>query len=692
MGIDVGGTFTDIVLQFEDGHTLQSKALSTPGNESEGVLDAIGAVADQAGLDVDALLTNTTVINFGTTVVTNAMLENKGVAVGLITTKGFRDIVELRRGWKEVMFDLKLPPPPTLVRRRWRLGVRERIDVDGEVVVPLDEDGVRDAADRLRDANIRSIAVCFLFSFVNPAHEQRARELIHEVIPDADIHISSEVSPKIREYERFSTTVVNAYVSPLLRNYLRRLTEQLSERGSSADLFVMQSNGGSVSPEIAGRMGCASLLSGPAAGVVAAARVGRACEAPNIIGMDMGGTSYDVSLVKDGVPETHSGGWFNRHWVGNPMLGIHTIGAGGGSIAWIDAGGALRVGPQSAGAQPGPACYGMGGADPTVTDAFLCLGYLNPSFFLGGRMPLFPDKAAAAVQSRIAEPLGMDIKEAAFSILRIVNNNMSNAIRYVSVAKGLDPRDFALMSFGGAGSITVGCQARDLSVGRILVPRAASVLCALGELWTDLKISQIVPMRSAATAVDLQDLTQRLNGIAKPYVDQFTQVSGVDEVRRERAAEFYYEGQSHEILVPIETANGELTAESWASTLEKFHERHQELYAFQMRNKPIEMLSVAQDIVGVRPWEIGTREASHAPWQNARKETRKVCFDIGGQARWLDTPILDGAQLASGYRFQGPAVIEEIDTTVVVAPDDVVTLNAYDVYVIEVSGVDNGAP
>ncbi len=690
IGVDVGGTFTDIVLQLSDGCIVQAKAPSTPGDEAQGVIDAIAAVAERSGHAAADVLCKTRVINFGTTVATNAMLQSRGVPVGMITTRGFRDIVELRRGWKEVMFDIKLPPPPVIVPRRWRLGVAERIGADGAVVIPLDEQQVRDAARRLRAAHVRSIAICFLFGFVNPAHERRAKEIVREEYGDADVFLSSEVVPKIREYERFSTTVVTAYLSPLLKTYLRRLTDRLAAGGFRGELFVMQSNGGSVSPETAGESGCAALLSGPAAGVVAAARMGRVCAADRIIGVDMGGTSYDVSVIRDGAPETRQGEWFNRHFVGLPMLGIHTIGAGGGSIAWIDPGGALRAGPQSAGARPGPACYGQGGTEATVTDAFLCLGYLNPAYFLGGRMALFPEKAREAVMRKIAGPLGMDMDEAAVGILRIVNNNMSNAIRYVSVARGLDPRDFALMSFGGAGSVTAGTQARDLGIKRLLVPRAASVFCALGELWADLRVSQIVPLRCMADDVDLRRLEPELEARARPYLDEFRALPGVSETRTDLSAELHYVGQSHEIATPIVHNGSGISHGAWRATLERFHEKHQDLYAFQLRHRPIEILSVGQDVIGVRPWSIRKLTRGDGNEDAAVKERRRVCFEADGRAKWTETPIFDGARLKPDARIRGPAVIEEVDTTIVLQPGDDAVLNEYDVFDIAIAGAVSG--
>jgi N-methylhydantoinase A len=685
IGIDVGGTFTDIVLQDDTGAITQGKTSSIPGNESQAVMNAIGLMAEQVGLSAQELLARTRIVNFGTTVATNAMLEMKGVPVGLITTRGFRDIVDLRRGWKEVMFDLKLPPPPAIVRRRFRLGVTERITFDGSVVTPLAEDELRTQVRKLKAAGIQSIAVCFLFSFMNPAHERRAREVIAEEHPDAEVFLSSDTLPRIREFERFSTAVVNAFLSPLLKTYLARLKRELVTNGYRGQLYIMQSNGGTVSPELAGELGAGALLSGPAGGAVAASRLGGMCDAPNVIGVDMGGTSYDVSLIRDGTPHMRRGSWLNRQFVGLPMLDIHTIGAGGGSIAWIDPGGALRVGPQSTGARPGPACYGRGGDQAAVSDAFLCLGYLNPDYFLGGRMKLRRDLAEQAILKNVGIPMGMDLAEAAFSIMRIVNNNMANAIRNVSVARGLDPRDFALMSFGGAGSVTAGIQARDLGIKRLLVPRSASVLCALGELWSDLRVSQVLPLRTNADEVDVAALGAKLDELAAEHIAAFSDLPGVTEVRKDRSAEMHYYAQTHEVEVPIVQRGAQLGVDDWQGTLDRFHAVHRDRYAFDLRGKRhIEVLSVAQDVVGVRPWQAPAKSSGTGSPASAVKEQRLVCFDVDGKAQWMKTPVYDGGRIQVGAEIAGPAVIEEVDTTIVVHPGDTARLNGYNVFDISI--------
>jgi len=679
IGLDVGGTFTDVVVE-SGGKLLQGKVPSTPGREQEGVMDAVRLMAERCKVPMREFLAGTTVINFGTTVATNAMLQTKGVPVGLITTRGFRDIVELRRGWKEVMFDLKLPPPPAIAPRRWRLGVTERIGADGTVVTPLAADEVRAAARKLRADGVNSIAICFLSGHVNGAHERQARDIVRAEHPECDVYLASDVLPKIREYERFSTTVVNAYLSPLLKNYLARLSTELAANGFKGQLYIMQSNGGTVAPDVAGAMGCAALLSGPAAGVVAANRIGELCGAPSVIGVDMGGTSYDVSLIHRGTPSTRYGGWFNRQWVGLPMLDIHTIGAGGGSIAWIDSGGALRMGPQSAGARPGPACYGAGGKEATTTDAFVCLGYVDPDYFLGGRMKLKRANAEQAVSEKVAKPLGMDTVEAAFSMLRIVNNNMSNAIRYVTVARGLDPRDFALMSFGGGGSVTATQQARDLGIRRVLVPRTASVFCALGELWADLRVSQILPRRALATEVDPVALARDLDEMARPHAERFRATEGIASVRTDRNAELHYIGQTHELPTPL--------GDDWDASCRRYHALHKEQYGFELPEKPIELLSVAQDVVGVRPWSAPPKEPDSGPNASAAlKGQRPVWFADGEKPVMHDTPIYDGAGLRSGNCITGPAIIEEVDTTIVLMPGDSLIVTPHRIYDIAVGGL-----
>ena len=510
IGIDVGGTFTDLVAAGADGVIFKTKSPSTPGVESEGIMASLADAATHYSVELDELLASTEVIVLGTTVVTKTMLEYSGSNTGLITTGGFRDVIELRRSYREHLFDLRLPAPHPIIPRHKRLGVTERIDFRGDVQIPLNEKEAQSAVARLRKLEVESIAVCFLFSFMNPAHERRIREIVEKELPDVPVTLSSEILPQVREFERLSTTMVNAYTRPKVERYLNDLDSGLKEAGFGGELFVMHSHGGMIDVDYAGAHSVELLVSGPAGGVVAGAEVSSLSGYRDVITVDMGGTSYDACLVKDSEPASGTEAWVSRYRVATPMVDIHTIGAGGGSIAWIDDGGALRVGPQSAGAFPGPVCYGRGGTEPTVTDADLVLGYISPDYFLGGKMALDQDAARETIEKTIAGPLGTDVVEAASGIFRIANNSMSNAVRHVTVAQGRDPRDLAMCVFGGAGAIHAGAQAPDLGIKTILVPKAASVLSALGNQVSNFKITKVQSFIRRTTDVELDGLNGSL--------------------------------------------------------------------------------------------------------------------------------------------------------------------------------------
>ncbi|HEY7064161.1 MAG TPA: hydantoinase/oxoprolinase family protein [Chloroflexota bacterium] len=683
IGIDVGGTFTDLAAIGERDGVVPAKVLSTPHDEAQGIFDGIGRLAETFGTSTRALLNDTDVILLGTTVVTNTMLEYSGANTGLITTKGFRDIIDLRRGYKESLFDIRLPAPYAIVPRQKRLGVTERIDCDGNVVIPLDEDEARHVVRRLKDLGVDSIAVAFLFGYVNPVHEQRVREIIREEHPAAFVSLSHEVLPQIREFERVSTTLVNAYVSPKFRGYLGRLEQRLREAGFQGDLFITQSNGGVMDLPFSGERGVEAIISGPVGGVVAGVFNGDLSGHRNLITVDMGGTSYDVCLVRDSRPEISVESWVSRYRIATPMLDIHTIGAGGGSIAWVDEGGALKVGPRSAGAEPGPACYGRGGAEPTVTDADLVLGYINPDFFLGGRMRLDRAAAEAAIERQVAQPLGMTVVQAASGIFRIVNNSMTNGIRYVSVARGHDPRDFALMAFGGAGAIHAGMQARDLGIKTILVPKRASVFCAFGNLISDFKLSRVRTFIARAGEVDLEhlnDVLGQMYGEAESLLGSGTKMK---ELVVQRFMDMRYLGQVHEVTVPIRSRTRRVTEVSLATTIRDFHDQHEQLYTFKRPENPVEILNLRLDLIGVR--DNAARPVSHAfegeDPARARKSIRPVYFETHGD--YVDTPVYDGALVQPGNLIPGPAIVEEPDTTIVVYPGQEAMLDHYQTYVIE---------
>ena len=684
-GIDVGGTFTDFVVLDPSEKLFHGKVPSTPRDESEGVLAAIQDISKREQKKVRDLLSETDLIILGTTAVTNTMLEFKGSNTGMITTKGFRDVIELRGNYKESLFDLRLPPPYPIVSRRKRLGVPERIDYTGKVVASLDEDELRLAVRTLRGMGVESIAVCFLFPYVNPSHELRAREIICEEYPEATVSLSHEILPQVREFERFSTTIVNAYVSPHLKKYLMHLSRRLNDNGFSGELFVMQSNGGMMHVDFAAERGVEAALSGPSGGVVAAAYLGKLTDFSDLITMDMGGTSYDVCVIKAGRPELSSNYWLSRYRIGLPMIDIHTIGAGGGSVAWVDKGGGLRVGPQSAGADPGPACYGLGGRDPTVTDADVVLGYIDPNYFLGGRVKLDVELAKKAIEEKIAKPLGLSLMDASSGIFRIVNNNMNNAIRYVSVMRGRDPRDFALMAFGGAGPVHAGAQVRDLKIKTVLVPKTAPMFSALGAVLSDFKISRVqsLHMRSTDPKMEpLNDLFQRM------YDEALTCLgAGRKDVVRidvHRFMDLRYIRQVHEVTIEIPDGNRELTSEDLQRIISIFHDRHETLYAFKRPNFPVEIINLRLDLIGVRrPIELERIPSDGSAAGTALKGKRAAFFEE--LKEYVETPIYDGSRMRPGHVITGPAIVEEPETTIVVCPGQALELDPCQAYIIRSS-------
>ena len=678
LGIDVGGTFTDVVATNGAG-LFTGKVSSRPADEARSVIEAVEAVAAHYKQSVPELLANTAHIVLGTTVVTNAMLEYKGVKTGLITTEGFRDILEIRRGYKESLFDLHLPAPFPIARRRHRKGVPERIDANGNVLVPLDEQQVRRAVRELKAEGIEAIAVCLLFSFVNDAHEKRIRAIIEEEHAECFVTLSSQVLPQIREFERVSTSIVNAYTSPMLKKYLHKLQQKLHESGFRGDLLVMQSNGGVMDVRYSEEHGVDAVLSGPSGGVVAAMWTGQRSGYRNLMTADMGGTSYDVCLIHEGKPQVGVDNWISRYRIAVPLVDIHTIGSGGGSIAWVDEGGALRVGPESAGAYPGPACYGRGGTRPTVTDANLVLGYMDPARFLGGSMKLDRDAAMRAMEEHLAKPLGISPLEAAIGIFRIANNDMSNALRYISVSRGRDPRDYALMAFGGAGAIHAGVQAIDVGIKNVLVPRRASVLSALGGLVADFKVSRIQSFVRDAASVNLDEFNALF---LKMQADAEKLLPQSDDMRIDRYVDVRYEGQVQEVIVPVHTRTRRITEVNLARAVRDFHDLHEQLYAHKRPDQPVQIVSLRLELVGAREeLAAAAQKFDMEDPAQALVATRQVYFEKIG---FVEAPIYDGRRIRPGNLIAGPAVIHEPDTTIVVCKGQEAMLDQYETYVIEV--------
>ncbi len=708
VGIDIGGTFTDAVVITDAGEMRIFKAPSTPADSSIGMFDclqkaaaafgtvgtvgdrpelAVGTVGDRpelGGLELRAFMERIELLVHGTTVATNTMLQYNGAKTGLIATKGFRDALEMRRAHKENIWDLSLAPPPPIIPRYLRVGVTERVNYRGEVVTPLDEEETRQAVRRLKAEGVQAIAVCTLFSFINPAHEQRIREIILEEFPGCYVSISSEILPQVREYERTSTTAVNAYVGPVLGRYLRRLQDKLAAGGLRREVLITQSNGGIMSASYGAEHGAATLLSGPSAGAVGGMFFAHQLGLPNLIVMDMGGTSYDVSLIKNGAYGMTTEGEIGRYRVALPMIDIHTIGAGGGSIAYLDKGKMLKVGPQSAGADPGPACYGKGGANPTTTDANVVLGYINPAFYLGGEFAI--DKAASteAIRTAIAEPLGLDVTEAAYGIYRLVNTNMADATKVVSVEKGHDPREFALVAAGGAGALHGSRIAEIVGIPTVIVPKTASVFCALGMLESDLKHDTVRTMWAPLAALDLAELNRVFDEM-EAAARRTLAAEGIpaERVAIVRGLDLRYLGQHHEVTVTAPA--GEITPETLPEIARRFHEAHQRLFLYSEPDSPLESINVRLTAAGAIPktplasWPAGGSDASPA-----LKGNRPAYFGEAGG--WVDTPIYDGGRLRAGNRIAGPAIVEEVTTTIVICPNDLAEIDRLGNVVISGNG------
>lgn len=702
IGIDVGGTFTDFVTVGRGGEVFVTKVPSTPANQARGVMEGLEKIARRESLLLEGLLGETDLIVHGTTVATNTLLELNGAPTGLITTRGFRDDIELRRGFKERLFDPRYPPPHPIAPRRCRIGVGERLDARGEVVTPLDEVEARAAIRRLKALGVEAVAVCFLFSFLNPVHERRVAELLQEELPEAFVSLSHEVLPQVREFERVSTTLINAYTGPKLTRYLESLVAELQAHGfRRGEFFVMQSNGGIMHVEFVSRNAVGTLLSGPAGGVIGAAYLGDICGHRHFITVDMGGTSYDVCLIKDLQPVVNTDSWVSRYRVAVPMLNIHTIGAGGGSIAWVDPGGALHVGPQSAGADPGPICYGRGGQEPTVTDANLVLGYINPCNFLGGEMPLCPENVREAIRERVGNPLGMGVVEAALGIFRLVNHNMAAGIRAVSVQKGYDPRDFALLAFGGNGAVHAGVQARDLGMRLVIVPKLATAFSALGLLASDLRITKARSYLAGSDDYDLDRINSLYDAmIAEVRRELMEENAAQGRLVLKRSIDFHYPGQTHELTAPLllgpggrgerepgGTGAGEreaVTDTDIDDCIRRFHQLHEQLHTFSNPDQRVELMTLRleADVLLDKP-VLPLLPAGGKDPAGALKERRPVYFEE--HRDYHETPIYDGERVEAGNVLEGSCIVEEPATTLVVYPGQVATLNRHGSYEIRTS-------
>lgn len=672
VGIDVGGTFTDCVLVDSNGHSTVEKTFTTPEDPSVGVLNGLEKLSSKVALPFEDFLRRVQRIVHGTTITTNAVLTGSGAKTGFITTKGFRDILLMRRGIRENQFNSKCNPPPPLVPRNRTFTVAERTDCDGREIAPLDSEGAKEAIRELRKSGVESIAVSFLFSFLNPQHELQVAELLDEEFPDAYVSLSTQVLPQLRAYERHSTTVLNAYVGPILARYLGHLTERLETAGFAGRVLIMQSNGGVMAPETAARFACRTLLSGPAGGPVAAIFYGERASRQDLITMDMGGTSFDVSLVKGGEVSFTTAGEVGGYATAFPVLDIRTVGAGGGSIAWVDDGGVLHVGPQSAGAAPGPICYGRGGEAPTVTDADLVLGYLGVEDFLGGEFPLKLDGALKGIQERIAKPLGVDVVAAAEGIHRIVNGTMADAIRLVSIAQGYDPRQSTLVVAGGAGAVHAAAIAAELGIRSLLVPREASVFCAAGMLLSDLRHDYVRTFSGELSTISRKKVEELYEEMAAEALRTLAE-EGMERnhASLSYAVDLKYVGQFHEVTIPFPSLS-----ENFTPLQESFDAQHRKLYGYNLPGQPVEALHWRLTAIGRTERPQFARVASATTAKPARKKIRDVIFD----GRKVATDVYEGSRLNSGARIEGPAIIEEPTTTIVIPPECCLAVNEFGDY------------
>ena len=657
IGIDVGGTFTDFLLLGDDDLRLVHKTSSTPADPSLGLVTGLEELAGRLGRSLAGLLAQVELIVHGTTVTTNALLTRRGATTGLLTTHGFRDTLALRNGLREAPYDNRLQPPEPLVPRYHRLPVRERTDYKGDEVTPLDEADVRAACETLRADGVEAVAISFMHSPSNPAHEQRALALCRDLLPGVYVTASSDLLSQVRFYDRTSTTVLNAYVGPIITRYLEALTGRLDGLDFRGILLIMQSNGGVATPAEVAERAALSLLSGPASGPTAGLWYLAPHGVSDCITIDMGGTSFDAALVKDSEPLVMTDAVVDRWRLALPTIDIHTIGAGGGSIARVDDGGLLQVGPQSAGASPGPACYGRGGTQPTTTDADLVLGFLEEESFLGGELRLDRAAAVRAIDERLARPLGISVEAAAAGVYDLVNVTMATGVREVSVRRGLDPRDFPLVVAGGAGPVHAAAIALELEIPLLLVPRESSIFCAAGMLMSDFKHDFVRAYKTLLAGADLR----RLAGLVAEMEQQGRAMLarervGPDEIETRAALDLRYVGQWHELTIAVdELAVGPIAA--------AFHAQHDLLFGYSSPEMPVEVLAARVTAVGV------TRKPQQKLFQvteagEARLGSRPVWSLT--QRRLVETPVLDGRLLGPGATLSGPAIVELANTTIVV--------------------------
>lgn len=685
MGVDVGGTFTDFIYVDDAGKIEVYKTSTTPENPSIGMMEGINAICDKLNLPHDAI----DEIFHGTTIATNMVLEHKGARAGMITTKGFRDIIHIARHKRPTNFSIVEDIPwqkYPVCKRQDRYGVTERVVApDGRELIPLDEDEVRQAVRKMKAEKVEAIAVCFLFSFLNPAHEERVREIIEEEYPEVYLSLSCEVLPQFREYERFTTTGLNAYIGPTTSRYIRSLEKTLRDQGYTANVHLMQSFGGVASTEAAQKKPVNLLLSGPVGGVLGAIWTTKLTPIQNVITLDIGGTSADISVLANLKPtmkhllDTKVGGYSAMV----PMIDVGTIGAGGGSIAYIDEGGFFRVGPQSAGAVPGPACYNRGGTEATVSDANIILGRLGTKL-LGGRMEIKPELAEKAIMEHVGEPLGESLDEAALGIIDVMNNNMIQEIEKESVRRGFDPREFSLFACGGAGALHACSVARELGMKHVIIPQNPGALCAVGLVNTDLMYDFSKTEMQLSTKVNLDVLDKDYQMLeeeaeARLSADHMPE----DKIVIQRVADCRYEGQGYEMRVPV--IGGKVTEETIEKMKESFHQAHKKQFGRSFRKVAVEIVNIRVIGTGaIEDLEAVKIPAGDGDISRAQVDERQVTFKGKEHPEHLATKVYDRSLFRAGDTIPGPAVINQMDTTIVIEPGCTGHVNDYGIIIIDI--------
>jgi N-methylhydantoinase A len=667
IGVDVGGTFTDLVLARPDGSIRLEKSPTTPGDQSDGVLAGLELLAAGEGLSVRELLARTATIVHGTTTGDNTMIQMTGARAGLICSEGFRDEMDIRRGYKEDIWDAALPAPEPIAKRRVRISVPERLDADGNVVVPLDEEAVRKATARLRAFGVESIAVSFLHSYVNPVHELRAREIVRDEYPDVTmITLSHEVLPRAPEFERMSTTVVNAYVGPVIARYITRLEQRLRDAGLDGDLLIARSNGGVCLPAVIERRAVATIGSGPTGGAVAASTAAAAAGIGDVISVDMGGTSYDVCLVRGGRPEVKTEwNWRHRYLIQLPMVDVQSVGAGGGSIARV-AGERLLVGPQSGGAVPGPVAYGLGGTEPTVTDADLVLGRIDPARFAAGRRALDMEAATASLE-RLGAPIGLSAVDTAVGVVDVIDAYMTDAVRRVCALAGADARSMSLVAFGGMGPVHATTQAAALGMRQCLVPLTASGFSAFGLLMADQVVDESRAYLAPSAEVDLAELSAAADLLDAAATTELRE-GGIpeDHIDREWYVNMVFPGQTFDVSIPLERpGRAPISADAFRAAVDEFHRRNAEARLIESRSEEPLVRGIRLVATGrTRHPELAPPEAPAVTPAEGRRRVH-----MGGE--WVDADVVDVARLTPGSRpIVGPAVVELAFSSLVLRPAD----------------------